>query len=343
MRPDESSSGGAAPAAGSGLPGWLRRILAAAQSNPVRIAFAVLAVSLAGWALAREWTEVRSALAQMRPGLLIAAVAATLANSALTGVLWRTLLADLGSVLPLRVAARVFFVGQMGKYVPGSVWPVVMQAELARDHGVPRRRTAAATAVTMLLSLTTGLVVVIAALPFVPQVAGAGYGWTLLAVVPLLVSMHPRVLGPVLDRVIGAVGGQALERRPSAAGMARGTAWAIAAWLAAGAQLWLLIGAVGGEMNGRTLALGIGGYAFAWAVGMIVVVAPAGAGPREVVLLAALGSVVAGGAALVVVLCSRVLFTATDLIAAGVSYFAGPAHTIPGKVAEGVSADESSA
>ena len=52
---------------------------------------------------------------------------------------WRALLADLGSPLPVRVAMRVLFLGQLAKYLPGStVWAVVAQTELAHDYDVPR-------------------------------------------------------------------------------------------------------------------------------------------------------------------------------------------------------------
>ncbi len=45
------------------------------------------------------------------------------------------LLNDLGSPLPPAGSLRVFFLGQLGKYVPGSVWPAVAQMELGRDYG----------------------------------------------------------------------------------------------------------------------------------------------------------------------------------------------------------------
>ncbi len=57
---------------------------------------------------------------------------------------WRSLLADLDSTLPMPVAMRIFFLGQLGKYLPGSVWTVVAQADLGRDHSIPPRRTVAA-------------------------------------------------------------------------------------------------------------------------------------------------------------------------------------------------------
>ncbi len=321
--PDGVSGGGA----GGGVGTAVKRVLALGRMPVVRWGFAVLATVLAVWAITSRWDQVVAALARLDVRYLVAAGAATLANAGLTGMAWRALLTDLGSRLPLAAAARVFFVGQIGKYVPGSVWPVVVQAELARDHGVPRRRTAAATVTMILLSMATGLLVVLASLPFVPQVAEGGFGWALLLVVPLLVVLHPKVLGPALNRLLGAIGAEPLDTPPTLRGTAVATLWAVVSWVTAGMQVWLLAASLGAPLTGRTLALGVGGYALAWAVGLIVVIAPAGAGAREVALAAALASVLDGGAVLVVVLLSRVLFTAVDLIAAAAGYGAGRHHT----------------
>jgi glycosyltransferase 2 family protein len=63
----------------------------------------------------------------------------------------------------------------------------------------------------------------------------------------------------------------------------------------------------------------IGGFAFAWSVGFLVVLAPAGAGVREVLLVAMLGPVLGVADATAVALMSRVLTTAGDLITAAVA------------------------
>jgi glycosyltransferase 2 family protein len=304
----------------------VRRLLRLASTRPMRWAFVVVAVALAAWAVAARWHAVVAALHRLDVRWLLAALVVTVLNLGLVGMAWRALLSDLGSRLSLPVTARVFFVGQVGKYLPGSLWPMVVQAELARDHGVPRRRTAAATMVLLLLSAASGLVVVLAALPFVPSVAENGYRWTLLLLVPMVALLHPRLLGPLLDRLIGAIGGEPLERRPTAGGTALAFAWAVASWLVAGLQVWLLSVSLGAEKGWHTLALAIAGYALAWAVGLVVVIAPAGAGAREVALAAVLAPMLDGGAVVVVVLLSRVLFTVADLVAAAAGYGLGRRH-----------------
>jgi glycosyltransferase 2 family protein len=297
-----------------------RRGLSAAQSTAVRVAFGMVAVGLAVWAVAGRWDQVVDALARMQGRWLVAAAVATAGNLLLTGLSWRAILADLGSRLPVRAAARVFFVGQIGKYVPGSLWPVVVQAELGRDHGVARRRSAAATFTLIMMSALSALLVVLACLPFVPGVAETGFGWTLALVLPLLVLLHPAVLGRLLDRVLALVGRPPLGEWTSLRGTAIALAWALGSWLCAGLQVFCLTVSMGAPLAGHTLARTTGGYALAWVVGFVVLVAPAGAGAREVALAAVLAAVLDSGAAVLVVLLSRLLFTGGDLALAALAW-----------------------
>ena len=112
---------------------------------------------------------------------------------------WQTLLAGLGSPLPLPAAGRILFIGQLGKYIPGSVWPVLAQMELGARAKVPRARSASASVLAMLLSLVTGLIVAMVTLPFAQS--DMQYLWVFLIVPVVLVCLHPRVLNPLLDKL----------------------------------------------------------------------------------------------------------------------------------------------
>ena len=149
-------------------------------------------------------------------------------------------MADLGSPLPLRAGLRVFFLGQLGKYLPGSIWPTVTQMELGRDYRVPQRVSVAAAAIAMLLAVGTGLLVATVLLPL-----GAGvpdpYRWA-AAVLPVAVLLL--AAPPVQNRLLG-VALRVARRAPlpaplSLAGAGRAAAWALAAWLLYGIHVWLL-------------------------------------------------------------------------------------------------------
>jgi hypothetical protein len=213
----------------------------------------------------------------------------------------------------------VFLIGQLGKYVPGSVLQVVAQAELGHDYGVPRRRTASALAVQMILSVTTALLLVLVAAPFASGAAARRFGWAVLLAPVLLVLLHPRVLNPLMNTVLTRLGREPLEHRTSLAGTARAGGWAALSWLAAGAQVAVLALALGAPASGRTVALAIGGYCLAWAIGFLVVIAPAGAGAREAALAAVMSPVLDRGGLVVLVLLSRLLLTVADLALAGIA------------------------
>ena len=309
------------------VPGFAGPAARLVRSRPVRWGFVAVAVGLAGWAVVSQQAEVQAALRRLDAATLAAAAAATTANVLLAGMVWWTALADLGSRLPLPVAARIFYVGQLGKYVPGSVWPLIAQAELGRDYHVPRRRTATATVVTMLLGVTSALLLALLVLPLGPGgVVPPEFVWVELLVIPLVVVLHPGVLTRGVNRALRLAAREPLEHPTSLGGTARATAWAVGSWVCAGLQVCVLAVALGARADAGTLALAVGGYALAWAVGFVVVIAPAGAGARELVLAAVLSRVLDRGSIVVAVLLSRVLFTCLDLALAGLAVIAVRRH-----------------
>jgi glycosyltransferase 2 family protein len=303
---------GAGPRAARLLRGWAvaERLLG---SRLVRWGFVALAVALGGYWVVGHWSGVAAALGRL--GFLAVAGATLSVLIALFATMrqWLLLLAGLGSPLPQRAAARIFFIGQLGKYVPGSVWPVLAQMELGTAHKVPRHRSATASVLTMLLSLFAGLLVALVTLPFVP---GSGsYRWVFLAAPVLLVCLQPRVLNRVLDRLLR------LARRPppdqplSGRTIAGALAWSLVSWVFFGLQIWLLATRLG-LPYGKGALLAVGGFAFAWCVGFVIVFVPVGAGVRDVLLIAMLGPLIGAGAATATALVSRVVMTAGDLITA---------------------------
>jgi hypothetical protein len=208
------------------------------------------------------------------------------------------------------------FVGQLGKYVPGAVWAVAAQVELARDYGVPRRRSATASLVAMAVTLVVGLIAAGVTLPLVSAHAVRQYWWV-LAIAPLAaLCLHPAIIRYGLDLVLRVLRRAPLEGSVSGGGMRRALAWTTLGWLCYGAHAWFLISVFAGK-GGHTFALSLGAYALAWAVGFLLVFFPGGIGPREVALVAVLAPVMPSASALVVALASRVVMTIGDLAWAG--------------------------
>lgn len=266
----------------------------------------VVGVVLA-FVLTARWDEVAGALAGARAGPLAASALLAVAGVGMSGGIWRTLLAGLGSPLPARAAAGVFYVGQLGKYLPGGVWPMVAQIELGRDHAVPARVSFAAVALFIWVHAVTGLAVGAAGLA-AADVIPRGVG---LLAVPVLALLAPGLLERVLSAGLRLARREPLPETPGRASLVVATGWAALMWLCYGAHLGLAGAALGQAVP---LALGAGAFALAWCVGFAVVIAPAGAGAREAAMIAVLLPVVAAGPALALGLVSRLLVTVADAV-----------------------------
>ena len=282
----------------------------------VRIGLVVVAVGFCAYGLAVQRAQVTAALRHLHWYSVVGAVGCALAGVGFMMLAWRSMLADLGSPLGLRAASRVMFVSQLGKYVPGVVWAFAAQLELARDHGVPRRRSATATVVAMAVTVVTGLIMAAVTLPLTSRGAASHYWWILACAPLILIALYPPLLGAVLDKLLSVVRLPRLERRVSLPGLARCVGLSALGWICYALQLWLLVADITGRGAGVAL-LSAGAYALAWAVGFLLVIFPSGVGPRELALIAALSPIMPRGSALVIAIVSRLVMTAADLIWAG--------------------------
>jgi uncharacterized membrane protein YbhN (UPF0104 family) len=306
-----------------------RRLTSLLDSRWLRIGLLVAVVGLAVWGLASQWTQVHAALDELRPWDVVGALLCALAGLGCAMLAWRTLLADLGSPLPLPAAIRVMFLGQLGKYVPGAVWAVAAQVELARDYQVPRRRGATASLVSMATTLVVALVMAGVMLPLTSSGAIRRYWWV-LAITPFAIAcLHPAVVRTGLNLVLRVARKPPLEATVSMRGMARALGWTAIGWGFYGLQAWLLVRefARGGDV--RTVVLSFGAYALAWSVGFLIIFFPGGIGPREAALVAVLSPVMPAASALVVALASRVVLTLGDLLWAGAGLAIGRRRRVP--------------
>ncbi len=272
----------------------------------IRYGFLAVALGFGVYAVAAQWDAVVAGFAKLSWQALagsLAAVVAALLGAMLT---WRTLLADLGSPLRPRPAAKVFFVGQLGKYIPGAVWPVLAQMELGRELGVPRPRSAAAFFLMMPIQIATGLLVTLVTLGW------DRYGWLLLLIPLLLVLLEPKVINAVIGYALRRLKREPLERPLTRRGMLTALGWALAGWLAYGVHLYF-VAPQGG------LIFAIGAFALSWCLGIVTFVIPAGAGVRELAMVAVLAPQLDAGAAIAVALSSRIVIIVGDLVCAGLA------------------------
>ena len=285
--------------------------------RPLAFVIGLACLGLLARLLIVEWSEVSDAIGDASWGWL--ALALALAAGAMTSMAWgwQPVLGAVGAgkFTTARVIPR-YFVGELGKYLPGGVWPVLGRSELIVAVGAPRVPAYTSTLVSLMMLYLTALVL-----------SGPAALWSLAAAsdtprllvvcgfAPLaLFVIHPRVAAVVCTVIERAsrrrlivelpVGRQALSI------LARyGLAWALVVAATATAARALAADVSVSRIAVATL--------LAWVAGFAVVPLPGGLGVREAVFvgLCGLPEGVAVGVALVV----RLLFVVADGLGALVS------------------------
>lgn len=283
----------------------------------LQVALALAVVWFAGRALWTQLGDARGAVtfAPRRPVWLVAASVLLLANYLVLVEAWRRVLLAFGANVPFGEASRVWFVANLGKYVPGKVWQLSAMTVMLREHGVSTLVAGAAAVIVTLGNVGAGFA--LAAGFGGARMLGEAFFATLvgLGAIGLALLLAPLVTPWVVHRLARLRGKEyATLRVPHVASL-----WAFAGcglgWVMSGlAFRWFALGMVGDAS--RSPFLWIAAYSGSYLLGYIAVFAPGGLGVREFALataLPALGLASPADAA-VLTIASRVWLTLLEVL-----------------------------
>ena len=268
--------------------------------------------------VARNWTEIRHAgsALDVHPWPLAAAAGIILLTYAMLIGAWDAVLRGWGEHLPYRDAARIWCVSNLARYVPGRVWQIAGMAALAQQAGVSPWAAAGSAIVVQFLAIATGTLVTASFAP--------AFGHPLLIVgAGLLTAGGAAALAwpqgaTALSRLIRRVTGRAVELRAVRPGpLLLSAAITAVAWVLYGLALALCVRG----LTGRDIAFGgaIGVFTGSYVAGLVNIFTSAGLGTREVILVNWLTGPIGPAAAFVVTAGSRLLMTATEILAAALT------------------------
>ncbi|MBX9927490.1 MAG: flippase-like domain-containing protein [Gemmatimonadaceae bacterium] len=279
--------------------------------------FAVVALLLwfVAQVLRRQWGELAP---------MLQAVTVDRASLALSGLLvlasylvlietWRDTVSRWGAQLSFGDAMRIWFVSNLGRYLPGKVWQIGAMGALAQRVGVPATAAVGSSIVIALVNIVVGVAVTVAASP--QMLALDTLGWSVIGMLTAGVIALPWLL-PVGIGVVRRLTGRevALPALPPQV-IWRTAAGCALAWLLYGAAFRALavavLPAVGGTARDAT-AVFTGSYL----AGFLALFAPGGVGVREVAMYAALErtGMATGASATLLVAASRAWLTLAELL-----------------------------
>jgi len=302
--------------------------LALTRRNLFKVAqwiFAAVVLFFAARSLATQWAKLETRLPHIhfQWEWIVAATALVLITYALLIEGWRRVLVAWDSHLPFSDAARIWFLSNLGKYVPGNIWSLTAMGVMAKRRGLSPIAAAGSSVIMQTVSLATGTAIVMvtgAKLLGQPLLVGAS---VLLLVVVLLAA--PRFLPPLASWIGGLIGRDIAPPFVPARSIWTAAGAGTLSWLFYGVAFQLFVRGLLGSAPGE-LSSYIAVYTAAYILGFISPIAPAGLGVREFTLAAfmtQLGLANEADAALVAI-AARLWLTIIELVPSGLYIAAGP-------------------
>lgn len=302
----------------------LRRI---AHSSYVRILIGLVICTAWGLFLHSQLSALRNYPWDISLLAFSAAIGWGTVYSGGMAICWALLLRHVGGYereLSLFMAARIWLLSMITRYVPGNVWHILSRIALAGRLQVSATHVLTSSSVEQVLALLGALVLFGVTLPFwEPTVRMTGTQTWLLLFFPIgLLLLHPRIFGTGLQWAARRVNRPELvwhyTFRDLLFLLFIYTCATLGLSFALATVLWGLT-----TVSPTHFPLIIGTAALAWAVGYLSFITPSGLGVREALLVALLAQLYPLPVAIVGSLVFRLVMTLGELVAVLVAWSYG--------------------
>jgi hypothetical protein len=247
----------------------------------LQLGIAVLVFGFLVLTVVGQWSEIQDKGVHFHVAWLIPALIVLPVFYALNALGWDLLLRFLGYRLGAARAQVAWGQPLLARYVPGSVLYVLGRVLLSERAGVPRRLTVASIAYEQALQATSAIIVSAYFLIDHPDLRDQPLRWGILALIPLaLVLLHPRVFGPLANRVLRAFGRDPLPATMSPRGVVSVLAFYTLNWGVMAVGLYCVARSVSSVSASDIPVLGAA-QAFGYLAALATLVAPAGLGIRD--------------------------------------------------------------
>ena len=292
----------------------ISRPVLARISSLIGVAIGIAGVAFVVKTLVSKWSEVSDAFGQVDAINLFLSLLLGLAAMTSIGWIWVTMIVARSHNVRHRNAMSWYFTGQLGKYVPGGIWPIVGRAELAVRNGIPRLDAYASTGRSLVTTYAAAVVTI-----GIGAAATTGHRFIAILIAIGLIVAYVAFAQPSLRAVII----RAASRISASAStltdpkrLVRLTMLHIPAWILMSLSTSVTATAFGAD-------IGIADMLFitttSWLAGFVVVGVPGGIGVREAVFTSLAGGIIGTPMAVSLALMSRVVFIAVDLSGALIS------------------------
>ncbi len=289
---------------------------AARLSTAVGIIIAIAAGIFVFRAIASQWTAVRTSLAHADVEWLVAGVIVACLAMVAVAVPWRRALVLLGVETSLHNTVVWYFIGEIGKYVPGGIWPILGRGELARRGGLQRSAAYASVVLSLGALYLSAMLVTAVLVPLRFLDAGDTSALWVLVLLPIgLLALHHRVLEWLLARAERLFRRELKIQVPAWSASLGLVARYVPSWLLIGTATWCIARAFDPSVGWMTIAPAA---VLSWIVGFVLVPVPGGVGVREAAFVALVGSSIPSSTRATIAIVARLTFMLVDAAGAAI-------------------------
>ncbi len=283
-----------------------------------RIASALIPIGILAVVIPAVWrhcAQLRQYHWTISPMLLASSFVALFAAFLLVVYVWTRLLCSFDLSLRFRRAFEIWYISNLGRYLPGKVWSLLGMIYLCEKEGLPRSKVVASGVVTQIFSISAAFFLGSIYLCSTSALKGKALSLPVL-LVGLCVFLLPLVVPKFCVRCMGPLakklGAHEIARALRPADRIRFFCWNILCWLVYGLAFGLLILSISTFPASHFLAL-VPTFALAYTLGFIALFAPSGFGVREGVLVLLLSPFYPPALGLALALAARLWFTIGDI------------------------------
>jgi len=290
---------------------------------------AAIVIGFAARELSHQWQGVGPALQGVRLDWLrvLASGALVIGTYLILIEAWRATLRVWSESLPFATASRIWFVSNLGKYVPGKVWQIAAMGALAQKSGISATAAIGSSLLVNLVSILAGLAVIaVTAAGRVgavigTEMTGGGERSAQLVIVGIAAAGAVALfLAPVAVPRLVALAARMTGRQLTIPRVPPSAIWiavvsTVASWLLYGIAFSLFSHGVTPRATGNASSY-IAVYTGSYLAGYLALFVPGGVGVREAALVLAMprfGLASAPDAA-VIAITSRLWLTILEIV-----------------------------
>lgn len=292
-------------------------------SNTVKAALTLLVIYFVVDQLIQNWHAVLDYQWKLNIPLVLLSLVLHIVAFALFAWVWCRLMVGFGHQVPLRHGFKVAYIANLGRYIPGRIWPVFGMIYVANQIKISKETAVTSWGIAQIYAIPPSLAVALAGLWLYPELLSGEWGVYVKSQLPILTGVTVAISGCLLflpQLVVKFINwGLARFHRPSVVfDLSIGRAALIyvgylACWTVYGIAFWVFLHSLSPE---HSIGIGpaIAAFVSAYQIGYFTIFSPGGLGTRELVMSATLAPFL-GPASVGIAITARIWNTLSDVIA----------------------------